>query len=180
MNSLDEIQSLLSFEMTSSSTDLKLLARDNNESMSFSLDITVDSSGNLTAASIDGDTSLFTVSGSRIKGVEGTKYEGLSFVYLGDSSASIDVEISNGIAEGLYSAAYDASNETDGNIQTLIDSLTSQNTTMETKAETIRSRADSYGDVLSARYAKYQAAIQEAESTLSYLEAMLNSSSSDN
>jgi flagellar hook-associated protein 2 len=179
LNNLDEVQALFTFQMTSSSSDLKLLAHDNNASASFTLDVTVDDDGNLTAASVDGDTSLFTVSGARVKGVAGTAYEGLSFVYTGDSSASISVDLTNGIAEGLYSYAYGASNSTDGTLETIVDNMTDQDDNLQTKSDDIRSRAEAYGEVLSVRYAKYQAAIAEASNSLSYLTALLDSSSSN-
>lgn len=173
LNSMDEVRSLLAFEMDSSDSDLTLLAHDNNGSLSFTLDITVDEDGAITSVSVDGDDSLFEVSGTRIKGAEGTDYEGLTFVFLGEASTSIDVTTSSGIAEALYSATSAVSDDTDGTLQTIIDNLEDVNDDLEERSDDIRTRAETYRDALTLRYANYQASIEETESTLDYLEALL-------
>ena len=172
LNSMDEVKALLSFQMTSSSSDLSLLAHDNNGNLSFTLDIAADENGSL-SVSVDGDDSLFVVSGTRIKGAEGTIYEGLTFVYLGDGNESIDVTTTSGIAEALYSTANAISDDVDGTLQTLIDDLEDENETLQTRSDDIRTRAETYRDALTLRYANYQASIEATESTLDYLEALL-------
>lgn len=57
----------------------------------------------------------------------------------------------------------------------LIDNLTEKNEDYSTRAADIRSRAETYRTNLTNRYASYQAAIEAANSTLLYLEALLNS-----
>ncbi|NVO16636.1 MAG: flagellar filament capping protein FliD [Rhodoplanes sp.] len=178
LDDLDNVKSLLTFQCTPSSSDLMLLARGDSTPASFTLDISVDSSGSLSSVSVGGDTSLFTVSGSRIVGATGTAYEGLSFVYVGDTSQSISVTTSTGIAELLYNASDKAADTTDGNLQTLIDNLTDQDTTLQDRSDTLTARAESYKETITSRYAKYQAAIQEAQSMLTYLKTLLQSSSS--
>ncbi|PLX37732.1 MAG: flagellar hook protein [Hyphomicrobiales bacterium] len=176
LNDLDAVTSLLSFQMEASSADLSLLSHSNNGNLDFTLDITSDGEGNL-SVSVDGDSSLFTVSGTRIKGAEGSIYEGLTFVYLGDGDESIDVSVTSGIAEALYASADAAANTLDGNLQTIIDNLGDENSTLQTKADDIRSRSETYREFLTEKYAKYQAAIEEAETQLAYLEALLEESS---
>jgi flagellar hook-associated protein 2 len=173
LDNLDDLQALLQYQMTSSSSDLKLLARGANAPPSFTLDIAVDGDGNMTGASVGNDSSLFTVSGTRIIGNEGTAYEGYSFVYTGGTSQSIDVSVSSGIAEKLYNVADSASNTTDGSLESLIDNLTDADSDLEARSDDIRSQAETYRTTLTARYARYQAAIETAESTKSYLEALL-------
>lgn len=177
LNDLDSVKTLLSFQCTTSSSDLMLLARGESTPSSFTLDISVDSSGTLSSVSVDGDTSLFTVSGSRIVGATGTAYEGLSFVYVGDTSQSISVTTSTGIAELLYNSSDNAADTTSGSLQTLIDNLTDQDTTLQDRSDTLTARAEAYKETITARYAKYQAAIQEAQSMLTYLKTLLNVSS---
>ncbi|MBK5960029.1 flagellar hook protein [Rhodoplanes elegans] len=173
LENLNDVQALLSFDLTSSSTDLMLLARGASAPASFTLDVTVDASGALTSASIGGDSSLFTISGTRIVGATGTAYEGFSFVFTGDTSQSIDITTSYGLAELLYSVADGAADTTDGTLTTLIDSLTDQNTDYAAKVSDIESKAEDYRATLETRYANYQAAISKAQSTLAYLEAIL-------
>lgn len=172
---VDAIEDLLAFQMTSTSTDIALLNRSSNMPESLSLDIEVDSDGNISSVSVDGDSSLFTISGSRIKGAEGSIYEGITFVFTGDESQSVDLTFSSGIVEKLYSAIESYSNSDDGILEDMMTSLTETNEDLQEDADDIRSRAETYRDTLAARYAAYQVAIEEAESTLDYLEALLNS-----
>lgn len=173
LDDLDSVEALLEFKMTSSSSDLLLLARGTDAPSSFTIDVTVDSDGALTSASIDGDASMFTISNSSIIGKAGTAYEGYTFVYTGKTSQSIDVTTSAGIAELLHTAADAAADSTDGTLQGLIDNLEESDTRLQAKSDEIRSRAETYRTNLTARYAKYQAAIESAESMKSYLEALL-------
>lgn len=178
LDNLDAVKSLLSFQMTSSSSDLQLLARGTSAPSSFDLAVSVDSSGNLTGASVGGNSSLFTVSGSRIVGRSGTAYAGYSFVYTGTSSQTIGVTTSSGIAEQLYNIADAASDSTSGTLTTLVSGLDDQVTSMQSEADTITSRAEDYRTTLTARYAQIQAAIAAANSTQSYLKALLAAQSS--
>lgn len=174
---VDAIENLLSFQMTSSSTDIALLNRSSSMPASLSLDIEVDSDGTITSVAVDGDSSLFTISGTRIKGAEGSIYEGITFVFTGDESQAIDLTFSSGIVEKLYSAIESYSNSDDGILEEMMTRLTETNEDLQQDADEIRSRAEAYRDTLAARYAAYQVAIEEAQSTLDYLEALLNSGS---
>ncbi|WP_291820460.1 flagellar filament capping protein FliD [Bosea sp. (in: a-proteobacteria)] len=174
LDDLDTVKALLSFQMDASSGQLKLLSRGTSVPANFTLDISVDSSGAPTAASVGGDSSLFTVSGTRIIGAEGSIYEGYTFVFTGSSAQSIDVSLKTGIAELLYNAADPVADGTDGAIQTLIDNLGEVDDDLQTKSDSIRSAAETYRTNLSARYARYQAAIAAAESTQDYLTALID------
>ncbi|QCK85580.1 flagellar hook protein [Phreatobacter aquaticus] len=173
LDDLDAVQQVLSFQMTSSSQDLLLLSRGTSSPADFTLDITTDSSGAITSASVDGNSSLFTVSGTRIIGAEGSAYEGFTFVYTGSASKSVDLSFSSGLAELLYNATTDAVDSSDGSLQTLIDNLESVDDTLQTKSDDIRSRAETYRTNLTNRYAKYQSAISQAESMQDYLTQLL-------
>jgi flagellar hook-associated protein 2 len=174
LSNLDEVEALLSFQMDASSSNVMLLARGSSAPADFTLDIATDSDGALVSASVNGDSSLFTVSGTRIIGAEGTAYEGFTFVFTGDEDQSIDISFSTGIAELLYNATEDLADSTDGTLQTLIDNLESTNDSLQSKSDTIRSAAETYRTNLTNRYAEYQAAISEAESTQDYLTALLD------
>ncbi|MDC7786786.1 flagellar filament capping protein FliD [Rhodoplanes sp. TEM] len=173
LDNLDGIKALFAFELTSSSSDLMLLSRGSAAPSSFTLDVEVDEDGTITSASVDGNSALFTVSGSRIVGASGTIYEGFTFVFSGDADQSIDITTSYGLAEILYSAADTAADTNDGTLQSLIDDLEDVNSDYETKVSDIETKAEDYRTTLETRYANYQATISEAESMLAYLEAIL-------
>lgn len=174
LSDLDQIQSLLSFQMESSSSSLMLLQRGTTMPDDFTLDIVTDSSGAITSASVGGDTSLFTVSGTRITGAEGTAYEGFTFVYTASDSKSIDVAFSTGIAELIYNIADGATAESTGTLTKLVDDIEDTNTSLEAKSDDIRERAETYRTNLTNRYAAYQSAISEAESLQDYLTTLLD------
>lgn len=174
LNDLDAVETLLSFQMSASSSELKLLSRGTGLPADFTLDISVDASGAPSAASVGGDSSLFTVSGARIIGAKGSIYEGYTFVFTGSSAGSIDISLTTGIAELLYNATKPLADSTSGQLQTLIDNLNQVDEGLQSKSDAIRSAAETYRTNLSARYARYQAAIAAAQATQDYLTALID------
>lgn len=178
-NNLDEVEDLFQFQMTSSSTNIRLLARGANAPTSFTLDVEVDGSGVITSALVDGDSSLFEIDGTRIKGKDGTAYEGFSFSFAGKSSESIDITLSYGLAERVYADSDAVGNATSGTLKSVIDTIEEQDTDLSERSSRIRSQAETYRTTLTNRYAKIQQQILTANSTISYLEILTSSSSSD-
>ncbi|TYL95566.1 flagellar hook protein FliD [Bradyrhizobium rifense] len=173
---LSGVTTLLSAQTKTSSSQLSVV-NTGTSPQSFTLDLTVDSSGNLSSASVGGDSSLFTISGTTILGAAGTAYAGMAFTYSGSTSQSITVTSTSGIATQLYqlSKTYSSSS---GSLQTLITNLTDRDTDLQQKVDDIESNASAYQTQLQTQYANYQAAITSANNTLTYLKALLNSSSS--
>ena len=175
---LSGVAKLLSAQTTTSSDQLTV-ANTGTSPESFTLDLTVDSSGNLTGASVGGDNSLFTVSGNSIIGKSGTIYAGMAFIYSGTTSQSITVTSTSGLATQIAQIAKDASSSTTGSLQNLINNLQAQDLTMQQKVNDIDSAAATFQTRLKAQYAKYQAAIQAANTTLNALSALLNAKSNN-
>jgi flagellar hook-associated protein 2 len=166
---------LLAAQTTTSSSQLSVI-NTGTSPQSFTLDVTVDSSGSLTGASVGGDVSLFTVSGTTIIGNAGTIYAGMAFTYSGSTSQAITVTSTSGIAAQVYNIANTYSKST-GSLQTLITDLQSRDTTLQQQVDNIDSAAATYKSQLQSQYAKYQAAIESANNTLTYLKALLNAQS---
>lgn len=178
----DAIETLFSYQMTASSSDLYLMRRGSElGDASFTLDITVDADGNLSSASINGDSSMFTISGSRIVGAEGTDYEGFTFVWLDDTAGttSVSVTLSEGIAESLYSLMDTYGNTTDGLVQDAIDTLEDADDDMADRIEIIQERAARFQTYLESKYAAMEAAAATAQALLDQMEAVANANSSD-
>lgn len=174
---LSGVTKLLSAQTTTSSSQLSVV-NTGTSPQSFTLDLAVDSDGNLTSASVGGDSSLFTISGTTIIGASGSIYAGMAFTYSGSTSQSITVTSTSGIATQLYQIAKDYSSSS-GALQTQITSLTTRDEELQQRVDDINSAASTLQAQLEAQYAKYQAAIETANSTLDYLKALLNSSSSN-
>lgn len=174
---LSGVTQLLSAQTTTSSGQLNVV-NTGTSPQSFTLDLAVDGSGNLTSASVNGDNSLFTISGNSIIGNAGTAYAGMAFTYTGSTSQSITVTSTLGLAAQIYGISQDASAST-GPLQTVIDNLTDLDNTMQSKVDDIKSNATTFQNQLQAQYAKYQAAILSANNMLDYLKALLNASSNN-
>jgi flagellar hook-associated protein 2 len=177
-DNLAGVEALLASQAVPSSTDLSTIATNGTAPSQFTLDVTVDGSGKLTSASVGGDTSLFTVSGNAIIGNAGTPYSGMAFDYTGSTSQSIAVTSTSGIASLLSSIANTASDPSIGTLQTLVSNLQTEDTSLTQRVSDIESDASQYQSQLQTQYAQYQAAIQEAQNTLTYLTALLDSKSS--
>jgi flagellar hook-associated protein 2 len=179
-NSLSSVQDLFSYQATTSSGNLKLLSHgDGPTSADFDLKVTVDSTtGSITSASVDGDASLFTVSGNTIKGVKGSIYDGLSFVFTGKATQTVSVKISQGIADRMYQAIDTVANSDDGQLTEKISGLQDTNSDLETRISTIQTNATSYRDFLLDKYSKIEAKLAKAQSVLDLLEALNKAESS--
>jgi flagellar hook-associated protein 2 len=176
-SNLGGVAKFLSAQTTTSSSQLTVV-NTSTSPQSFTLDLAVDSAGTLTGASVGGDSSLFTVSGTSIIGNAGTAYAGMAFTYSGSTSQSITVTSTSGIAAQIYQIANTYSKST-GSLQTLITDLQSRDGTMQQKVDDIDSAAAAFKAQLQSQYAKYQAAIQSANNTLNYLKALLNAGSNN-
>lgn len=177
-DNLSGVISLLASKTTTSSSTLAVINTNASPPASFVLDLAVDSTGALTSASVGGDSSMFTVSGSTIIGAANTVYAGMAFTYSGSTAQSITVTSTTGIAAQIKAQATAASDTSTGSLQSLVTNLQSQDDSMQSQIDDINARAAVYKAMLTAQYSKYQSAISTANSTLDYLSALLNSSNS--
>lgn len=175
LNNPDEVESLLTFSMTSSSAKLLMLSRGTSVVDDFTLDIATDGTGAISSVSVNGDSSQFTIYGTRIIGAAGSKYEGYTFVYAGKSSTSVDLSFQTGIAELLFNAADSVSDNDSGTLETLIEDLQSVDSDLSDEVASITERANTYRTNLSARYAEYQSAIESANNLKDYLTTLIDS-----
>jgi flagellar hook-associated protein 2 len=172
-NNLDDVQKLLGLSVTTSSDSMQLLRYNSQStSMSLTLDMEMNSDGTIASASVNGDNSLFTVSGNTITGATGSQYEGLVLVYSG-SSGSVSVNVQQGIADQFYSQMDKYANSKTGSLATAITDLTEENTTYQTKISDIQDRADSYRTKLTSYYAKLEAKAEAARSLLKQIKASM-------
>lgn len=175
----DLVQQLFAYTFESSSNDVGVLYRGTGAPSTFQLEISVDGSGALSSVTVNGQSGLFTVAGNRIKGVAGTAYEGYTLVFTGSTSQTVTIKQSSGIAEQIYNLTQSAINSDDGKLTALVTSLTEKNDDYQNQIDDITSRADTYKTNLTTRYARLQASISTAQSTLAYLEALLAARNSD-
>lgn len=177
-DNLDDVQKLLGLNMTSSSSDLSLLRyKGTQSSLDFDLDIDVGEDGTINSASVNGDSSLFTVKGNRITGNDGTAYAGIVLVYTGDTD-TVHVNFSQGIADQFYNTVDAVSDTSTGSIASVIDQIEDTDKDLSTQSDTIKDQAEDYRTTLTAYYARLEAKAQTANLLLQQLQYKSDSSDS--
>jgi len=163
LKNLIDVEKLFAFSITDDHDEFALLANNSTfGNASFAMDITVDNDGNITKVAIDGDTSLFTVTGNLISGAAGSIYDGLKFAFAGDSSATVNVVISQGLADRLSNTLNLYSDSgSNGILQAEKARLDLENTALTTESARIREVAEQYREKEIARYAAMEAAGQK-------------------
>lgn len=176
---LDAVAGLFRFEATSSSTDLAVISNGTGgASGDYTFDITMDADGNITGVSVNGDTSLFIVTGNRLKGVDGTAFEGMTFAYIGSESASIEVSIGRGLgqlfADSLNDYVGDYAGAEGSRLTEEMSALEDGVSRMETDVANIERRAEDYRTWLTEYYARIEAQINAASRLREQLELLLS------
>ncbi|PKR53562.1 flagellar filament capping protein FliD [Thalassospira marina] len=172
VSDFDSVSSLFSLQTDTSSDDLLVYDADGSYSGSFTVNITVNDDGSLASADIDGDDSLFTVSGNKIIGAEGTIYEGVTLYYGGSENQSVDVAITPGLAYGLKNSIDTYTNTSDGFLSDRIERLEKQTDDLEDEVTKITQDADDYAAKLIDRYADLETKMYQLELLRDQLEAL--------
>jgi flagellar hook-associated protein 2 len=173
------LESFFETDFTSSDTGLKLLRNNTSKSLDFTLSITTDDSGAITGVSVDGDDAAFTVSGSRLVGVTGTAYEGITFILAPATTTDISVSIQQGFANLLTQAMASYDTSTTSLIQQRIDSIETVNEDLTTRSDKIRTDADAYREKLVTKYANMEAELTQAKLLQAQIAAILGNTSDD-
>ncbi|MDG2530042.1 flagellar filament capping protein FliD [Caulobacter endophyticus] len=178
LTDLSSVAAFFETKFEASDSNLKLLKNDTTLSYDFDLEVTV-TDGAISSVSVDGDSSLFTISGSRIIGATGSIYEGLSFALATPTSGTISVQITQGFANLITSLMSDYANTTTGVIQQRINTLDTVNTSLTEQSETIRDNAETYRTKLIAKYSAMETELYAAQILQEQIKAILGASSDD-
>lgn len=171
------VQNFFQSSYSASSSALRLINNTGSSSLSFTLDITADSSG-ITGATVNGQSGLFTVQGNELVGVAGTAYAGLTFAISATADTSVSVNLNQGLADSLVNLAAKYADASGGLIQNQIDGLTATDTTLSARSQSIRDAADAYQTQLINKYANMETEISSAQIVQQEIEAVLNAKSS--
>ncbi|MDR3511966.1 MAG: flagellar filament capping protein FliD [Caulobacteraceae bacterium] len=170
------LQDFFQSSFTTSDSSLRLISNESTNSLSFTLDITADSSG-ITGVTVNGQSGLFTVSGNELIGATGTAYAGLTFAINTTSDRSISVNLKQGLADSIVSLANQYADTSSGILQKQISSLTSTDTSLSAQSSTIRTNASSYETTLINKYATMETEISSAKTVQELLNTILNGTS---
>jgi flagellar hook-associated protein 2 len=126
---------------------------------------------------IDGVAAEFD--GSTIRGADGTPFEGLEFLWTGQGSTVIDVEVSQGIADRVFNFVGPATDTLNGSITQAIDSLKDINGNYSQQIERIEERAFRARELLLERFTAMEAAMSLANTMLAQIRAQIDAMTTD-
>jgi flagellar hook-associated protein 2 len=172
VSDFDTVSALFSLQTDTSSDDLLVYDADGTYSGSFTVNITMNDDGSIASADVDGDDSLFTISGNKITGAEGSLYEGVTLYFGGSESESIDVTITPGLAYGLKNSIDTYTNTSDGFLSDRIDRLEKQTDDLEDEVSDITQDAEDYAAKLIDRYSVLETKMYQLELLRDQLEAL--------
>ncbi|MCS5596898.1 MAG: flagellar filament capping protein FliD [Alphaproteobacteria bacterium] len=178
---LSDFENVANFFATDVSIDndeFRLISNTSStESLDFTIDITTDVDGNITAATVGG-SSVFTINGNSLVGQAGTVYEGLTFAYAGTTDTSINVTMNAGVADLLYNTIenYTAA---DGSIQDEITALNAENEDYTEEAQEIRDKGEEIREEQIQVYAAMEAELARLDSLLNTVRALLGNNNDD-
>ena len=174
LGKLDQVRRVFEFSASSSSADLSVYARTNALSdNSFSVAITdADGDGQPESATIDGVAAV--ISGGTIQGADGTPYQGLQLIWTGKGSATIDMRVSQGVADRLYNALGEILDSADGPLQRALGELDTANADYAKRIDQINERADQARQRLLARFSAMETALSLAKTMLTQVRAQMD------
>ncbi|MFT4254464.1 MAG: flagellar filament capping protein FliD [Caulobacter sp.] len=178
LTDLSSVAKFFETGFSSSNSSLKLLKNDTTISFDFDMQVTV-TDGAISSVSVNGDSSLFTISGNRIVGAEGSIYEGLSFALASPTSGTISIEINQGFANMLTSLIDDYASTSGGVIQERIESLETVNSDLTDQSDQIREDAETYRTKLIEKYSKMETELYAAQILQQQIDAILGADSDD-
>lgn len=179
LSNLSQVASMFQSTFTPSDSALKLLQNTAQSSFNFTLDVTANSDGTITGASVNGDANAFVVLGNRLVGAQGTIYAGLSFALVASGDTSIQVNIQPGLANQLTNFASEFGDAGNGLIQQQIDALDTQDTAWSAQSAQIRSDANDYQTSLINKYSNMEQEVSAAQLVQAQIKAILNGVSSN-
>lgn len=180
LNNFEEIRAAFGSSGTSSNVEFALLANTSNlPSQNITFDITTDGAGTITNVSVGGNNSLFRIEGNSIIGIAGSAYQGLRFAYSGENSATVNFQFNQGLADRLINGANGYINPVDGLISQEKVILQGENKGKAEDAQEIRDRAESFRERQIAKYADFEAKLQQLETLKSQIRAILGTDKDD-
>ena len=176
----DKFREIFEFKSTSSSTNLTIFKTSNNYTLSsFKLDIDTSriAAEQVKLLNADGSEYLsggnpvyLEASGNKITGKSGTAVSGLEFIYTGDGTDIISVNLAQGIADRLYNITEDNIKE-DGLVDTAISNIDEANTAYLLQIDQLQVRLDTYTRSLQNKFSALEAAITSVNNILQLLDA---------
>ncbi len=178
VSNLSEVRDLFEFGFTADSANVAVISRSNALSVGdFELVIAgTDASGVPTGVSVTGHGTVFEIDGSRLVGMEGTAFEGMTLAYSGAASAgaeTIQISTSLGFAEKIYQTADAYGKPNGGIIAEDMSNLGAQKEDYTAEIAKIETRMITYRAFLMDKFSKMEQAVAFAENQTNQLKAFI-------
>ena len=172
VSDFDAVADLFSYSGSTDSDELLVSEADGSYAGTFTIDIVTDADGNITSASVNGDDSLFTISDNKLVGVKGSTYEGVTLFFGGDTSQSVEVTITSGLAYDLATSLDKYTDSSEGLIANRLERLEEQVGNLEDEVEEITTDAEEYAAKLTERYSAIETKLYQLQLLREQLEAL--------
>ena len=171
---LGEVRAVFEFGAVASSGDLAVYARSNALS---DLELTVaitdaDGDGRPEAATLDGVPAR--IEGGLIVGELGTAYEGLKLIWTGRGSGTVELRLSQGVADRLHNALGTVLEPSGGPIAQALAQIRDADEAMSRQIERIEARAEQTRRLLIERFAAMEKALSLANTMLTQVRAQMD------
>lgn len=173
----DQVRAVFEFTMTADSTDITVFSRTNALAVTeFDLEIDTvtkkayareEGTGDI-LAEFDYDDSSGSV---LLTGKTGTVVDGLKLLYTGSGSTTIDIGLSQGIADRLYNATNDVLLDDVGILDVEIAGINDENLDLEDEITDMDAEIERYRDKLLEDFARLESLIAGVNQLLSALDA---------
>lgn len=173
----DEVRGIFEFTFTADSTDISLFARSNALAVTkFNLEIDTttkkayarDVTTNDLIAELDYDDSTGSV---LLTGKDGTALQGLKLLYTSEDSATISINVSQGVADRLYNAMDDVLKRDTGLLDVEVASIGDENFDLEEDITDLNEEIERYREKLLDQFARLESLISSVNQLLSALDA---------
>ncbi len=176
----DKLREIFEFSFTADSADIAVFKTSNNFTLNdFKLDIDTGAAvgeqvqllnADGTPYLDDGDPVYLDYSNGKITGQAGTAVDGLEFIYTGDGTDVIAINISQGIGDRIYNLV-ESYVEDAGIIDDTVQGFSDQNDDYETEILRLQDLLDDYTERLQAQFAALEQAISSVNNVLLLLDA---------
>lgn len=177
------VSNLFGFNMTSNNSNLTIFSETNALGLS-NFTLNVDPANNIFTATYDNGSGPKTINmtgtnlggtlGYTLTGLSGTVLDGMKLIYAATGPATIDVHMTQGIADRSYNSASGALKANTGTIAVALTALTTSNAKLNKDIDQINAQVAQYQDQLVRQFSALEAAISKVNTLLSSLTAQQN------
>lgn len=183
----DDVRQIFEFDYTSDNPDLQVFSRTNGLEVS---DVAINinnTSSTYTATFTTGSTTKTvtltkeTLSGGSIvlKGQEGTELDGLVLIYSDTANTTVNLKLSQGVADRVYNALDDLADEETGAVSVAMSALTEDDTRYNEEITKIDNMIERFRQQLLEKFAALEKAISSANSILQSIDANVSASNNN-